>query len=101
MKLVGISQRVSRGFRLISSVISVESAQHLVDVLILVNRELAFPWRPETCGSLVGENAAVSTVAAESAIRAALVPEPSPTPLDWRIEQRRLQIAADESSAGE
>ena len=98
VKLVGISQRVSRGFRLVSSVIAVEPAPQIVDVLTEVNRELDFPWRPETCGSLLGENGGLTFESAESAIRSALVPGPTFARLDWRAERALHSFLLNDNS---
>ena len=88
VKLVGIAQRVSRDFRLISCVVAVDPAPHLAQVLALVNEELAFEWDPETCGSVVAENAALRFDTVESALRVAIAPGISPAHLDWGATRR-------------
>lgn len=88
VKLVGIAQRVSRGFRLVSSVIAIDPAPHLADVLTKVNRELAFEWNPETCGSVVAENPSLVFTVVDAAVRLAIAPEISSARLDWGTERR-------------
>ena len=88
VKLVGIAQRVSRDFRLISSVVAVDPAPHLAEVLALVNAELAFEWNPETCGSIVAENATLQFDTVESALRVAIAPGISSSHLDWGVTRR-------------
>lgn len=88
VKLVGIAQRVSRDFRLISCVIAIDPAPHLAEVLTLVNAELAFEWNPETCGSVVAENSTLKFETVESALRVAIAPGISPVHLDWGVTRR-------------
>ncbi len=88
VKLVGIAQRVSRDFRLISCVVAIDPAPHLAQVLALVNAELAFDWNPETCGSVVAENATLRFDTVESALRVAIAPGISSAHLDWGVTRR-------------
>ena len=74
VKLVGISQRVIPGARLISAMIPVGDPGVLVEVLTAVNHELAFSWRPETFGSVAGEVAGVSFADVSVAIQDAFSP---------------------------
>ena len=83
VKLVGIAQRVARDFRLISCVVAVDPAPQIAEVLARVNAELAFEWNPETCGSVVAENATLRFHTVESALRVALAPELASAFLDW------------------
>ena len=75
VKIVGISQRVIRGARLVSAMIAVEEPGVLPDLLAEVYRELAFPWRTETFGSVSREAAAVSFAQVSSALQEALCPD--------------------------
>lgn len=55
VKLVGISQRATRGARLVSSMIVVGRAEADRRALEAVNRELGFDWSPDSWGSLAAE----------------------------------------------
>lgn len=55
VKLVGISQRATRGARLVSSMIVVGRAEANRFALEAVNRELGFDWSPDSWGSLAAE----------------------------------------------
>lgn len=59
VKLIGTSQRVTRGARLFSAVISVGESDHLRDAVDEVYRDLSYPWEPSTFGSLTSEGATV------------------------------------------
>ena len=74
VKLVGISQRVSRGYRLVSAMVVVQPAAHLAAALVAVNHELGFDWRPETFGSVHRENPSLDFDTVLPAFRAKFAP---------------------------
>ena len=82
VKLVGISQRVSREFRLVSSMIAVDAAPQLSDVLTRVNRELCFEWNPDTFGSAVEENHSLTFEECEQSFLKAFTPDGA-LPIRW------------------
>ena len=86
VKLVGIAQRVSRGFRLISSVIAIEPAPHLAEVLVSVNAALDFEWNPATCGAVMSENPSTNFLSVEAALLASIAPEGLSARFDWKSE---------------
>ena len=74
VKLVGISQRVISGARLVSAMVAVEEPGVLPDVLTEVYRELAFPWNTATFGSVSHETADVTFSEVSFALHEALSP---------------------------
>lgn len=55
VKLIGTSQRVVRGARLLSASIPVQSDLRLIEVLTDVNHALGFQWQPKTFGFVASE----------------------------------------------
>ncbi|MBC7517509.1 MAG: lipoate--protein ligase family protein [Microbacteriaceae bacterium] len=72
VKVVGISQRVISGARLVSAMVAIEQPGVLPAVLAEVNRELDFAWRIETFGSVATEVGAVDFSAVSEALQNSL-----------------------------
>ena len=73
-KIVGISQRVIPGARLVSAMVAIGDPGILPEVLSEVNRELTFPWRVETFGAVESEVGIVDFDEVSRVLRATLTP---------------------------
>ena len=99
-KIIGISQRVIAGARLVSAMVAIEHPGVLPEVLAEVNRELDFAWEKETFGSVATEIDAVDFLAVSEALQDALctaadraggaAKDPAENPAGGRVEVRDL-----------
>jgi len=73
VKLIGTAQRVTRGARLVSALVTVGETDHLVGVVSDVYSELSYDWRPQTLGSVGNEVPGVSAVGVRDVLVAELL----------------------------